>query len=307
LFTVYVQPLGDIIRRHGVQFQGYADDTQPYLRFSLQDPHGLQNAIHVLERCIEDIRKWMLENKLKLNNDKTEFLVVVSPHQQSAMERARPTLRVGESLVRPKVKVRNLGVMFDAHGSMVPFVNQTVKTCYFHLQSINRIRVNLTPGACAAAVRALVLSRLDYANSLLVGAPDGLLQKLQVVQNNAARMISRVSWRAHITPVLKQLHWLPVRQRVKHKLMSLTYNAINSDHSPAYLGLQWRQNGRQLRSSGRQLEVPRTRKRIGDRAYDVAAPRMWNILPDSVKLAQTLPTFKRHMKTLLFREHFGSI
>ena len=92
---------------------------------------------------------------------------------------------------------------------MVPFVNQTVKTIYHHLKIISRIRRNLTSEAGAAAVRALVLFRLDYANSLLVGAPEAVLQRLQVLQNNAARLIQGVSGRAHITPVLRDLHWLP--------------------------------------------------------------------------------------------------
>ncbi len=103
-------------------------------------------------------------------------------------------------------------------------------------------------------------------------------------------MISRVSGRAHITPVLKQLYWLPVRQGITHKLLTLAFKAINCTDFPSYLGLQWSQLTRQLRSSGRQLVVPRTR----DRAYDVVAPRLWNGLPDSVKLLQTLNTFKRH-------------
>ncbi len=306
LFSIYVQPLGNIVRRHGVCFHGYADDTQLYTRFSFRDPRGLQDAIRLLEECIEEVRNWMLANKLKINDGKTEFIVVVSRHHQSIIDQARPTLRVGDAIIQPKRKVRNLGVLIDAEGSMVPFINNTVRTCYFHLNTISRIRVNLTEEACAAAVRALVLSRLDYANSLLVGAPEAALQKLQVVQNNAARMISRVSRRAHITPVLRRLHWLPVRQRVKHKLMTLTYKAINSDVAPSYLGLQWRRTTRQLRSSGQQLVVPRTFKRIGDRAYDVAAPRLWNALPDTVRHAQTLSTFKKQLKTFLFRDHFGS-
>ena len=88
---------------------------------------------------------------------------------------------------------------------MVPFINTTVSTCYFHFKTISLIRNNLTQEACAAAVRAMILSPLDYANSLglLVGAPEGMIDKLQVVQNNAARVIHRRSGCDHITPVLR--------------------------------------------------------------------------------------------------------
>ena len=197
--------------------------------------------------------------------------------------------------------------MLRAH--VVPFGNQTVKTCYHHLKIISRIRRNLTSEACAAAVRALVLPGLDYANSLLVGVPEAVLQRLQVLQNNATRLIQLgVSGRAHITPVLRDLHWLPTRQRIRHKLLSLTYRALNCTEAPKYLAsaLEWRRTTRQLRSSGRQLVVPRTRRGAVDRSLDVDAPRPWSALPDSVKLAESFTSSKKHLKTLLFREHFGT-
>ena len=118
---------------------------------------------------------------------------------------------------------------------MVPFIDNSVSTCNFHLKTISLIRNNLPQEACAAAVRAMILSRLDYVNSLLVGAPEGMLDKLQAVQNNAARVIYRKSGRDHITPVLRQLHWLPVRQMIKYKLMTLNYKALNCAGSLVYL------------------------------------------------------------------------
>ena len=267
LFSTYVRQVGDIARGHGVQFHGYADDTQMYMWFSPSGPDSLLNAIRTLERCIENIRNWMLANCLKINDDKTEFMVVVSRFYQPFVRRVGPTLRVGEALIRPKMRVRNLGVIFDAEGSVVSFVNQTVKTCYHHLKIISRIRRNLTSEACAAAVRALVLSRLDHANSLLVGVPKAVLQRLQVLQNNAARLIQDVSGRAHITPVLRDLHWLPIRQQIQHKLLSLTYRALNCAEAPKYLAsaLEWRRTTRQLGSSARQLVVPRTHRGAGDK------------------------------------------
>ena len=151
-----------------------------------------------------------------------------------------------------------------------------------------------------------MLSRLDYAKSLLAGVPEVVLHKLQVVQNNAARMISRVSGRAHITPVLKQLYWLPVRQRITHKLLTLAFKAINCTDFPSYLGLQWRQLTRQLRSSGRQLVVPRTRT-----GALVTGPTMWWLLGSGM-VYPTVSNCSRHLtlskdtviKTRLFREHF---
>jgi len=119
-------------------------------------------------------------------------------------------------------------------------------------------------------------------------------------------MISRVSGRAHITPVLKQLYWLPVRQGITHKLLTLAFKAINCTDFPSYLGLQWSQLTRQLRSSGRQLVVPRTRT-----GALVTGPTMWWLLGSGM-VYPTVSNCSRHLtlskdtviKTRLFREHF---
>ena len=104
-----MRPVGDIARRHGVQFHEYSDDTQLYIRFSPSGPDSLLNTIRTLERCIEDIRNWMLANSPKINDDKTEFMVVVSRCYQPSVRRVGPMLRVGEALIRSKMRVRNLG------------------------------------------------------------------------------------------------------------------------------------------------------------------------------------------------------
>ena len=162
---------------------------------------------------------------------------------------------------------------------------------------------------CAAAVRALVLSRLDYANSLLYDVPDCALEKLQVLQNNAARLVSRCPRRGHITPVLRQLHWLPIRQRISHTLLSLAHRAVHDESTPLYLQelIQPKRAPRALRSKSAalQLHAPRTTKRIGDRAFSVGAPREWNALPPDTRCVDSYASFKKCVKTILFRQHFG--
>ena len=129
-------------------------------------------------------------------------------------------------------------------------------------------------------MRTLVLG-LD-ANALSVGAPAGVLRNLQEVQNRAVRVIHHLPGDVHITPVLRELCWLPIWQRIRHKLLTLTYIALTSVEAPVYLArVLERRATRQLRSSEYPLAVPKTREFAGDRASDVAVPSLRTALSDS--------------------------
>ena len=102
------------------------------------------------------------------------------------------------------------------------------QSCYHHLKCISRIRRYLTLDATKSLVNALVTSRLDYANSLLSGLSEGLIGKLQKVQNYSARVVSKVGRRSHITPVLASLHWLPVKFHLQYKLLLLVHKSLKA-------------------------------------------------------------------------------
>jgi hypothetical protein len=306
-YTVYMLPIGRILRKHGITYHGYADDTQLYLRFDPKNPESLLAQIARLERCLDEIRLWLVNNKLKLNEDKTELIILVAAHLKHLVDQLRPVLRVGDAVVQPRDSVRDLGVLLDAELSMRPYINQVTRSTYGHMRSISRIRHYLDDKACATAVQALVVSRLDYANSLLSGVPDCALRKLQVAQNSAARLVSGTGRREHITPVLKQLHWLPVRQRIHYKILSQTFQSLNTDSAPEYLkDMLHRNERRQLRSnsSAVQLIVPRTKKNMGERSFAVCGPRLWNTLPVVLRNSDSHLNFKKGLKTFLFRQHF---
>ena len=187
---------------------------QIYVCFKPTSPASLLEAIGRMETCIVEIQQWMTCNKLRLNSAKTELMVAVSPHHQRLVDEAKPVLRTGDSVIYPRASVRNLGVIFDSQMTMRRCVNSIIRSANAHLRSLGRVRRYLDDATGAAAARALILSRLDFANSLPAGIPARLMNRLQVVQNNAARLVTRTPSRAHIAPVLQDLHWLPVRQRV---------------------------------------------------------------------------------------------
>jgi hypothetical protein len=305
-FLVYILPIADILRKHGILFHGYADDTQLYLRFNPKDPTSLLSAIARIEACLRELCQWMVQNKLKLNPDKTEFIIFVLAHLRSLVDLLQPTLRVGDAVVHPTKCVRNLGAHFDSEMSMLPHIKQTVRGAYGKIKSISRIRRYLDFNTCAKIVQALVVSKLDYTNSLLVGLPQCALRKLHVCQNSAARLVSRTPLMAHISPVLKRLHWLPVHLRIQYKLLSTAFKTLKTDTAPDYLKDLLHKNERRcLRSSSSvKLDVPRTKRKVGDRAFSVSAPRLWNALPADLRNSDSLNTFKRGLKTYYFTQHY---
>ena len=177
------------------------------------------------------------------------------------------------------------------------------KSCYFQLRSLSKIRKHLTESAAKTLTHALVTSRLDTMNSLSYDLLDCLVSKLQLLQNNAARLIMRQRKSCHITPSLFYLHWLPIEFRIKYKILLIVYKCLHGE-GPSYLSSLLREYcpPRSLRSSNQQmLVVPKTNRRYGDRAFSVAGPKLWNDLPDEIKNCDSADSFKRSLKTHFFR------
>jgi len=153
----------------------------------------------------------------------------------------------------------------------------------------------------------MVMTRLNYCNSLLAGLPYSTLEPLQRVQNCAARLILNLRQRDHVTPALQQLHWLPIRARVQFKLCTLMYDIHNS-RCPAYLSDAVRSvaatsTREGLRSAATTNYVtPRLRSKFGERAFSHAGPAAWNRLPETIRHARTQAHFKKLLKTFLFTE-----
>ena len=176
---------------------------------------------------------------------------------------------------------------------------------------MRRIRKYLDKKASQTLIHALVIGRIDYCNSILYGLPARELTKLQRLQNSAARIIFNIPKMCHITPVLRELHWLPVQFRIQFKFIMITFKVINGQ-GPIYLQelVKLQQNGAyNLRSSnkGLMLQAPNaiTKKTLGDRAYMCAAPKQWNSLPYHVRNEIDFSKFTILLKTHLFNLAFN--
>ena len=178
---------------------------------------------------------------------------------------------------------------------------------YFHLKKIGSIRRFLTSEATEQLIHALVSSRLDYCNSLLSGIPDYKCDKLQRIQNTAARIVTRTKKRDHISPVLCKLHWLPVQFRIHYKIALLVYRIFHN-LAPDYLSelINIYQPGRALRSADKLLlAVPLIKlKSYGERSFAFSAAHAWNELPHSIRTSQTIDGFKTKLKTFLFKKAY---
>ena len=235
-------------------------------------------------------------------------MVIISAYYRQLIASLEIAIKVGNTNIHPTMSAKNLGITVYTNMTMHPHVNQIVQTAYFHLRSISRIRRFINYDTCASVVQALVISRLDYANAVLIGLPENTLRKLQLVQNSAARMITKTRRRDHVTPILKQLHCLPVHLRIVHKVLCLVYKAMTFATAPIYIKdmLELYRPARDLRSSSKDLQptVPRSYRCAGDRAFSIAGPTRWNKLSPAVQRSKTFLTFKKAIKTMLFRNHY---
>ena len=194
----------------------------------------------------------------------------------------------------------------DSHLGGGAQVSAIAKSCNYHLHRIARIRHYISDDACKLAVLALVVSRLDYCNGMLAASTESQLDKLQRIQNRAARLVARPRAAPgqvlHITPVLHKLHWLPVRQRVTYKLCVFVYSCLHGD-GPTYLQelIQLYVRNQRLRpASPLQLATRPPKRRVGQAAFGVSGPEAWNKLPTSLRTAESLSQFKSLLKTHLW-------
>ena len=227
-YSLYTSPLGDIARSYGLCYHFFADDTQLFLSFETSSAEDLSICKSTIEECIREIELWMLANKLKLNSNKTEILAFAPsycPHP------ALNNLVIVSETVDCSTTAKNTGVIFNNSLSMLTHVTAVCKSPFFHLWNIFKMHKFLSYGTCKILIHAFIMSRIDYCNSLLYGHLKCILQRLQTVLNGAAGLIHLSSRCKHVTPLLIQLHWLPIEQRITFKIAVIRFKALHGSTS----------------------------------------------------------------------------
>ena len=262
--------------------------------------------LHSMQSCISDVKAWATANMLKLNDSKTELMLVTSKRSKH-LHNLPTSITIGNAQIPFKHSVKNLGFTLDCHLTMNAHVSNIARTCYYELRRLASIRRFLTSTATATLVSAFVLSRIDYCNSLLFGSTNDVTSHLQRIQNYAARVIFRLPMSSSITMHLKSLHWLPVKVRSTYKIACLCYHC-HSSTAPSYVTDMLHKkplHTRNTRSSSYTMPLlnrpAHSKATLGDRSFSLASSSVWNSIPNDVRCAPSLSSFKSRLKTYLFR------
>ena len=200
------------------------------------------------------------------------------------------TLSISGSVVQLADQVKSLGVIVDSRLSFDAQISSICKASYFHIKALRKIRSALDMETAKTVACSIVTSRIDYCNSLFYGMTARNFSKPQRIQNTVARIVSGNRRFDHITPVLKELHWLPVRERVDFKIGCMTFKALRNKQ-PTYL-------------SDVLLRIPFRKSAAARRSFCFAVPTIWNSLKSSTRDATSIGTFKTRLKTELFNSGF---
>lgn len=298
LFNIYLRPLMTIIKSFGIEVVNYADDVQ--LVFSLRGNRSI--PMDTFQDCMDQTMRWLNSNSLQLNGEKTEVMYCPPSHSPSGSPQIFSLTSAGAPLV-PVKTVRNLGVFIDDDLQLTTQATTTAKTCTLLLRMLWRILPLVPFETRSQIMRSTILSRLDYCNSLFLGAPQYLIQILSRIQAMAAKMALNRKRGSSTTLALRELHWLPVGERIQFKALCIAHRSrYGRCPLPLQERIRWYKPLRELRSAGACLmTTPRfKRTRFGERAFRVVVAQLWNSLPLDIRRMESLLLFRKALKTWLF-------
>ena len=308
LFILYISEIDKIARCFGLKVHCYADDTQLYISFDAVD---IIPTIETIEHCLEAIKSWMTKMFLKLNEGKTQLLVI-SPTKSLVKSNLRCALRFNENIIYCKSQADNLGVIFDNSMAFDQQISSIISSGYGTLKNLWNIANTLTVDFKLQLVHSLIISKIDYSNTLLLSASKGNRHRLQKLLNSSVRFIFNLTgdrYSESITPYLKKLHILPVEYRIKFKVALMVYKCVYG-LAPSYLSDLVHQ-----KVSTYDLNVLedlflldtdciQPKCHFGWSSFSLNGPIIWNSLPPELKMCSSVSTFKKGLKTHYFQMCF---
>lgn len=292
LFNIYVRNFIKYLKDAGFTVYGYADDHQFLHSFRIDFQVGtIRNSIPLV---LDLIGKWMDKHFLKLNPGKSQIIVFHPKGMADKFAFNRVTLGSG-SYINISNKVHNLGVIYEADMGFTSQVNSIISEGYQLIRNISAVRKYLPTEHLRTLVNSMIVAKIDSCNSVLYGISSYDLGRLQRFQNSCARLIYGKHKYDHVTNLFVDLHWLPVKARIMFKIICMVFKSLQNK-APLYLSslLSYR------READATLMVPRCNSAIGERAFCVCGPSLWNALPQNIRSISSFDMFKCKLKHHLF-------
>ena len=292
LFKIYIRSLYQYVEPTNFRIEGFADDHQLIKQFlvCLQRKALGDDIVN----CLNHISIWMDEFFLKLNPTKTKILVIAPPWIQSEIIIRGVFLE--KECIRFVQSAKNLGIVLDDELSFTVHINNTVKSSFLFIKKLSQIKGYLSEDQLQQLVSSDVFSKLDYCNSLFYGISSALVKKMQHVQNCAARLVSKTKIPSgSMDRFLMDHHWLKVKYRPLYKILLIVHNCLQ-ENAPEEI-IQLIKPG----DSQRTLHLRETNfnNKYGCRAFSHSGPKLWNLLPKTIRCEVDTEQFKKSLKSFL--------
>ena len=292
LFKIYIRSLYNYVEPTKFTIEGFADDHQLIKQFMISVQ---QKALgEDIQNLLSHIAVWMNEYFLCLNQSKTKILVIAPPSIQP--EIIIRGVFIQNICIRFVQSAKNLGVILDHELSFECQIAKVVKGCYATIKKFSQVTGFLSEDDLKQLVSSYVFSQIDYCNALYYGISTNLVNKLQRVQDFAARLVSKTKITArNMDKVLLDLHWLKVKFRSVYKICLITHNCLNRNAPKQIMSmLNYGDSSRTMK-----LQETKYENRYGCRAFSHVAPKLWNLLPKSIREEKDTGKFKTKLKSFL--------
>ena len=318
LFILYTKELADIVRKCGMKLHLYADDSTIYMTLNPANITDINLTICTIENCIMEIKNWMTTNYMQLNEGKTQLIVFGKPYN---LNKYPNDLKISFNdvditsldLNSPgmKDKGKSLGVMLDNDTSMKRQISAVKQSSSNTLHNLRNIKEYLTVDAKLTLVKSLVLSKLDYCNSLYMNIPQYQVTTLQKILNHCIRFIYNLPYGACVSDYYLKSHILPVDLRIQFKSSLIVHKSFHASVPPYINNLLHIHDASvqryNLRSANDMflLQTKHTARssNLELRRFSLYAPVVWNELPVEIRQCEDTDTFKRLLKTFSFKEY----
>ena len=308
LFNIYISTLTSYLSLSNCDILGYADDNTISTCIDPNVKNNEQQIVDKIQNSIEKTKHWMCLNRLKMNDQKTNFIMYGNNVQLAKCSTKH--IKVGEETIVSSDKINLLGIDIDKNLTFKEHIKKKCKIAMYNLYNIRSLRQHLNNKTTQTLIYGLVTSHLDYINAIYSTLPASTTKPLNRIQNLAAKLVLNSRDKDISSSMAKQaLHWLPIRERSIYKCLTILHPCVHG-MGPGIISnlIKTKSSRRLLRSNSLEymLDIPRTnRVTYGDRAFSIHASKLWNKLPRELKNIKDKKKFKKKLKTHLYKLAYG--